>query len=116
MAAVKFSKMSEPELRQWVEANPGRVNDRDSRGHTPLFVTAFFLRDLPLTVWLLDEKGADANARCCRGLTALYSARSLAILITLLDRGADPAVVADSGATLLMIRNPPYDSGALWKR
>jgi len=104
MAAVELHMMSEPELLQWVEANPGRVNDRDSLGHTPLLIAALLLRDLPLTVWLLDEKGADANARCVRGSTALYGARSLAILTTLLDRGADPAVIADSGATLLMMQ------------
>ena len=37
MAAVAveemyFMLMSEAELRHWVEANPGRVNDRDSGG------------------------------------------------------------------------------------
>ena len=27
-----FRSMTEAQLRQWVEANPGRVNDRDREG------------------------------------------------------------------------------------
>jgi hypothetical protein len=34
---LNFEDMNEAELRQWVEANPGRVNDRDSDGRTPLY-------------------------------------------------------------------------------
>jgi len=102
MAALQLGTMNEVELREWVEANPERVNDRDSTSYTPLIVAVSFIKSLPLTVWLLDEKGANANARCYNGLTAIYFAHSLAILTTLLDRGADPAVVANSGATLLM--------------
>jgi hypothetical protein len=30
MAALEFGTMSEAELRQYVEANPERVNDRDT--------------------------------------------------------------------------------------
>jgi len=42
MAAAEeqfFIPMSEVELRQWVEANPGRVN-RDSAGYTLLTAAA----------------------------------------------------------------------------
>jgi len=42
MAALLFFAMMEVELRQWVEANPGRVNDRDRYEHTPLFVAVLF--------------------------------------------------------------------------
>jgi hypothetical protein len=30
---VDFSGMSEAEMREWVEANPGRVNDMDCGGY-----------------------------------------------------------------------------------
>lgn len=33
---VSFCNMTETELRQWVETNPGRVNCRDREGTTPL--------------------------------------------------------------------------------
>jgi hypothetical protein len=56
-----FRDMSEAEQREWVEANPGRVNDRDSRGSTVLF-SAACREGLSLVVWLLDEIGADVNA------------------------------------------------------
>lgn len=36
MADVDFYRMNEAELRQWVEANPGRVNAMDVQGRTPL--------------------------------------------------------------------------------
>lgn len=38
-----FDRMTEDKLRQWVEANPGRVNDRDNRGIAPLFAAVAFL-------------------------------------------------------------------------
>jgi len=53
-AEVTFWYMTEAELRQWVDAYPGRVNDRDWMGITPLFVAACHRKSLPL--WLLDEK------------------------------------------------------------
>lgn len=33
---LEFQCMTEAEMRQWVEANPGRVDDRDNQGDTPL--------------------------------------------------------------------------------
>jgi ankyrin repeat protein len=86
---------TEAQLRQRVEADPRRVNDWDTDGKTPLYTAACELRSLPLVLWLLDEKGADVNARCSRGYTALYWACSLDILTVLLDRGGDPTVVGD---------------------
>ena len=35
-----FCSMNEARLRQWVEANPGRVNVRDMNSDTPLHVAA----------------------------------------------------------------------------
>lgn len=57
-----FYDMNEAQLQQWVEANPGPINKMDSGGYTPLYVAACVVENLPLTVWLLDEKGADVNA------------------------------------------------------
>jgi hypothetical protein len=88
MGALRFSKMSEAELREWVEANPGRVNEMDSSGDTLILIAICVLQSLPLVVWLLDEKGANINARCKDGMTALYGARSVAVLNALFARGA----------------------------
>jgi hypothetical protein len=94
--------LNEAELRQWVEANPGRVNDRDKGGYTPLIVAVCYIKSLPLTVWLLDEKGADVNATSLCGYTPLHMAPSLDILAALLNRGADPTLLNRFGRTPLM--------------
>ena len=88
---LEFEGMNDAELGQWVEANPGRVNDKDSEGDTPLCAAARHTESLPLVVWLLDEKGADVNGTTADGRTAIYWAASLDILIVLLDRGGDSA-------------------------
>jgi len=105
---LDFRSMTKAQLRQWVEANPGRVNDRDKRGSTPLFFpdeSADALgpsRVLPLVVWLLDKKGADMNGRNEYGCTPLHYAKSLDILFALLNRRADPALVTVDGVSPLM--------------
>lgn len=86
---------TEAQLRQWVEADPRRVNDWDKDGKTPLYMAACGFRSLPLVLWLLDEKGADVNARCYSGYTALHWTCSLDILTVLLDRDGDPTFVGD---------------------
>lgn len=63
MAAVSFPAKNEAQLRQWMEAKPGRVNDKDVHGETPLSVAVCHLNNVPLTAWLLDEKGADLDTR-----------------------------------------------------
>ncbi len=72
-----FYRSTEAGLRQWVEANPGRVNDSDSQGRTPLLIAVASLQSLPLVFWLLDEKGADRGAdptlRDCKGETPLIT-------------------------------------------
>jgi len=55
-----FYDMSDAERRQWVEANPGRVNHRDSVGYTLLTAAALKGKEedgllLTFIVWLLDE-------------------------------------------------------------
>ena len=89
-------------LRQWVKANPGRVNDRDRRGDTPLLAAVIYAKSLPLVVWLLDEKGADVNGTNEDGASAVHYAVSLDILTALLDRGADPIVADNRGVRPLM--------------
>ena len=88
------------ELRQWVDANPTRINDwdRDEDGITPLYAAVRFIRSLPLVLWLLDEKGADMNARLDDGQTP----RTLNILKVMLDRRADPTVLDDNDKSPLM--------------
>jgi hypothetical protein len=90
-ATVNFYGMSETQLRQWVEAHPGRVNSKDCGQHTPLCVAVSVLKSLPLVLWLIDEKRADVNVRTRTGLyPPLQLAQSLDILAALLSRGANP--------------------------
>jgi ankyrin repeat protein len=89
-AEVNFLRMSEAKVRQWVEANPGRVNERDKNGCTPLVAAVWKKECLSLVVWLLDEKGADANASTNNGHICLHFAHAPDIVSALLARGADP--------------------------
>jgi len=99
-----FWNMNEAELRQWVEAHPGRVNENrmDRWGLTPLYVAVYHLKSLSLTVWLVDAKGADVNAGSNYGKKTLHGAQSLDILTALLDRGADPTMLNNDGMSPLM--------------
>jgi len=104
-AAEEFSfwRMNEVQMRHWVEANPGRVDDRDRYGRTPLYVAVRDIKSLALTVWLVDEKGADVNGPISGGLTSLHwRSLSLDILPVLLDRGADPTLPDNGGSSPLM--------------
>ena len=99
---LSFRDMSEAVMRQWAEANPGRVNDRDWRGHTPLIAVAIKLKSLSLAVWLLDEKGANVNGTTAFGHTPLQCVASVDILTALLDRGAGPNMAGPGGMLPLM--------------
>ena len=99
---LEFADMSVEQLRQWVEANPGRVNDQDSEGRTPLSAAAGKEEGLSLVVWLLDEKGADVNATDSDGDNALHYARTPDILTALLNRGTDPIMTDPYGMLPLM--------------
>ena len=83
--ALNFWCMSKAQLWQWVEANPGRVNDRDMDGYTPLTAAVAYKKGMSLIMWLLDEKGVDVNATTLYGSSALHYANSLDILTALLD-------------------------------
>ena len=100
---LSFIHISKKKLRKWVEANSERVNTYtfDHKGYTPLF-SIISMESLSLTLWLVDEKGADVNKRTWNGYTPLHAVRSLDILNTLLDRGADPTVPDNAGYTPLL--------------
>ena len=98
-----FGNMTELELRQWVNANPGRVNDRDLRKKTPLF-RAIDLNSVPLILWSVKEKGADLNAVDRHKHTVLYVVGSLEVFNALLECGADPGLPDASNYTLLIMQ------------
>jgi len=43
-----FEYMTEPELRQWVGANPGGLNGKDARIRTPLCAAVEYVNSAPL--------------------------------------------------------------------
>jgi hypothetical protein len=94
-----FSHMSEPKLRQWMEAHPRRVDATDSHGDTPLIVAArnFNVR---LVLWMM-ERGANVNVTDESGHTPLHLADSVEIIDALLDAEADPIAVDSFGVTPL---------------
>lgn len=96
-----FRRMTEAELREWVEANPGRVIDRGKHQKTPLYAAIRIFESVPLIMWLLDGKGADVNGRAYHGKTPLLVARSLDILNALLVRGADPSLFCKTWSPFL---------------
>lgn len=96
-----FSRLSGAGLRQWVESNPGLVNDRDSSGETPL-IAAVALQSVSLIKWLVNEKGADVHAADKHGYAPLHFADSLDAFNALLDCGADPSLCNPAGRTVLL--------------
>ena len=49
-APIFLRRMTEHELRQWVDANPASVNDLNEVGLTPLYAAVFYKKSLPLVV------------------------------------------------------------------
>jgi len=97
-----YKAMTEAGLRAWVEANPGRVEERDALGWTPLAYAAN-AHSAATVAWLIDEKGARVDATMRKGDTALCMASTVAALSVLLDRGANPTLVGGTRrATPLM--------------
>ena len=76
---LKFRYMSDLELRQWVEANPGRVNEWDSDRWTPLLAAINVFDSALLVLWLVNEKGADINAADSPDASLAYSLRMSAV-------------------------------------
>lgn len=105
MAAInaRFSSMTEAEVRQWVEDNPASVNATDQHGCAPLHAAMYHFESLALTMWLIDEKGADVNAPSFnRNVTPLVAV-SVAMVGALLARGADPTLGSIEGVLPLML-------------
>ena len=108
---VRLHLKSEAQLRQWVEANPEKVNDTDKDKHTPLYVAAHYLKSLPLVLWLLDVKGADVDAQILRGQTVLAETDSFKNFNALLDRGADPTLPDFDGMSPLTHHAGTFSNG-----
>ena len=103
-ASLSFCSVSEVELRQWVEANPGGVNDKDSRGGSPLSAAVKTLESVPLVLWLVTEKGAGVNGTDWFRYAPLHLANSLDVLDVLLDCGAEPVQLDSDGSTPLIVQ------------
>ena len=76
------------------------VNARDLRGRTPLHTAAARDWDPAAVIAELVEAGADLNARDGEGNTPLHASRrnrNPVVALLLLELGADPALVNDSG-------------------
>ena len=98
----QFWRLSEAKMRQWGERHPHLVNDKDELGMTtPLYIAVNVEESLPLTLFLLDEKGADVNAWSRDGKTPLHVTHKLPILNALLERGADVTLKDGAGMTPL---------------
>ncbi|KAM3573105.1 hypothetical protein VYU27_004916 [Nannochloropsis oceanica] len=96
-----FDRMTEPELRAWLDANPHSVNARNMDGETCLFRAVNHWKSASLVMWLV-ERGVNVNTADMCGYTAIQYARSTEILDALLLSGADPTIRTEKGFTLLM--------------
>jgi ankyrin repeat protein len=94
-----------PELNDLIEQNPTLLHKQDESGRTLLMHCAGF-GGSSLIIRRMIELGADPNHRAFDNSTALaaaivggsrYGLTTVAELKTLLDSGADPEAVADSG-------------------
>jgi len=90
-----MSEAHEAQLRQWVENNPGHV-DQGCGVSTPLEI-AVLKNWLSLVMRLLDVKGADVNTTSIFGKTPLQCASSAPILTALI-----PSLPNNDGKTPLI--------------
>ena len=94
--------VAEKEIRQLAAASPELLNKPDDNGEPPVFLACAMMRDEPLR--LLVELGADVNARNGADWPLFLVAAanvSRDVLALLVEKGADPLVVADDGQTAL---------------
>ena len=90
MKDVKFNRMTEPAMRDWVTKNAGRVNELDDLGY-PLLIRAAYVASPSFAAELVDTYGADVSKRTGFSRTvALHWASSTAMISVLLKRGPDP--------------------------
>lgn len=99
---LQFYSMSQAKLRQRATANPGRVNEIDSDGETPLCAAVRQFGSVQLVLWLVNKKGADVTAAEGYGDTAFHIADSLDVLDALLGCGADPTPLNRRGYSPVM--------------
>jgi hypothetical protein len=111
LPSISFQHITPAKLRQWVEENPGHIEDWDCNGMTALCKAAWDMEDVALVQWLIDTQGANANSRSKCGLVALHGAMPGLMVRTLLERNADPTLVDDKGRNVLMTQlvDNPYD-------
>lgn len=107
---LNFFNMSEAEVRHWVEANPGGVNDKDKRGDTPLTTAVRFLKSAPLVLWLVKERGADLNAADGDGGKPLHLVQSIDVLDALSECDVDPSLPDMRGMTALIYHITSYNA------
>ena len=105
----EFEWTTEAQLRQWVEAYPGRVNEGDEMSWTPLHAAVCAIHSLPLVLWLLDKMGADVNCMTYHKDLPLHFAHTTEIIVALLDHGADHTILEDDGLTPLMYQMSQMD-------
>jgi hypothetical protein len=80
-------------LRQWIQDNPTRANAFDDWGRRPLHVAAGMDDDACTLRILIDEHGANVNAKKLHiSKTPLHCATNSAAVDVLLRRGADPTL------------------------
>jgi uncharacterized protein len=98
--AGPWTMTAQAEIIQALLAAGANANVLDAEGYTPL-CNAVVSQDLK-AVQTLVEHGADVNARCQRGLTALHCTRPGLVFTYLLEHGADVNARDDREFTPLM--------------
>ena len=108
---IIYGRMGEDGLRRWVQANPSKVNDLDYWGERPLHAAAYFTTGSSVLRFLIDEHGADMDARMVQPGTLtfpaicdnvpLHCAVNREAVDVLLTRGANPLLTTSQGWTPL---------------
>jgi len=107
-----YDKSSRRKALALVRAQPAIVNARGVGGTTPLMEAALY-GDVQLLTAMLDA-GGDPNLRNFRAASALmWAVDDHARMRLLLDRGANPNVSSDFGATPLTLAAASKDSAPL---
>jgi hypothetical protein len=97
---------SHPEMVRLLLTQGQNVHQTDEFGTTTL-IEAVGRDDLEI-VSILLEAGADVDAK--PNFSALHEARSAAVILRLLEAGADPAELSEQGKQALLNRPPEWDN------